>query len=82
MTDDQFKLLAVLLKLRGGPTSHAVGLVLVDGLATVDAAALVGIAQSGVSRQVVRCRAFYADCLRLASLAEQRDPPDRVGANS
>lgn len=75
MTNEAFELLRRLMGLRGSPTTSAVHLVLVDGLTTVDAAALIGISQPGVSRQVVRCRAFYADCLRLASLAEQRDPP-------
>lgn len=56
MTLDQFHAIAVLIRMRGGPSEEAARLVLVDGMRPCDAARKVGLSPQGVSDAVRRVK--------------------------
>lgn len=56
MTADQFRALAELLRLRAGPAQEVARLVLVEGMATPDAARTAGLEYTAASQAVKRAQ--------------------------
>ena len=66
MTPDQFAALSELLRLRGGPATEGVRLVLVDGLSITQAAERAGCSRQSVGNALKRCQDGMALVRRAA----------------